>query len=120
MILRCLLKAGSVHATAQHVEPRGSLYPAILPELLQAGLRVRCISRKARPFLQLEVGKPDAPGAVGNGGDHRHAHDAHILLFIAQIASENLKKLSGNSQVGIEIVLEYEDGSTESRFIDLY
>ena len=33
---------------------------------------------------------------------------------------ENLKKLSGNSQVGIEIVLEYEDGSTESRFIDLY
>ena len=38
----------------------------------------------------------------------------------AQIASENLKKLSGNSQVGIEIVLEYEDGSTESRFIDLY
>ena len=38
----------------------------------------------------------------------------------AQIASENLKKLSGNSQVGIEIVLEYEDGSTESRFIDLF
>ncbi len=38
----------------------------------------------------------------------------------AQIASENLKKLSGNSQVGIEIVLEYEDGSTETRFIDLY
>lgn len=38
----------------------------------------------------------------------------------AQIASENLKKLSNDSQVGIEIVLEYEDGSTETRFIDLY
>lgn len=38
----------------------------------------------------------------------------------AQIASENLKKLSDDSQVGIEIVLEYEDGSTETRFIDLY
>lgn len=38
----------------------------------------------------------------------------------AQIASENLQKLSDNSQVGIEVVLEYEDGSTESRFIDLY
>ncbi len=38
----------------------------------------------------------------------------------AQVASENLKKLGDNSQVGIQIVLEYEDGSTETRFIDLY
>jgi phage minor structural protein len=38
----------------------------------------------------------------------------------AQIASENLKKLSNDAQVGIEVVIEYEDGSTESRFIDLY
>lgn len=38
----------------------------------------------------------------------------------AQIASENLKKLSNDAQVGIELVIEYEDGSTESRFIDLY
>ena len=38
----------------------------------------------------------------------------------AQIASENLKKLGVDSQVGIEIVIEYEDGSTEKRFIDLY
>lgn len=38
----------------------------------------------------------------------------------AQIASENLKKLSDDAQVGIEVVIEYEDGSTESRFIDLY
>ena len=38
----------------------------------------------------------------------------------AQIASENLKKLSDNAQVGIEVVIEYEDGSTETRFIDLY
>ena len=38
----------------------------------------------------------------------------------AQIGSENLKKLSDNSQIGIEIVIEYEDGTTESRFIDLY
>jgi len=29
--------------------------------------------------------------------------------------------MSGNdSQVGIEVVIEYEDGSIESRFIDLY
>jgi phage minor structural protein len=38
----------------------------------------------------------------------------------AQIASENLEKLSSNSQVGIEVVIEYEDGTTETRFIDLY
>lgn len=38
----------------------------------------------------------------------------------AQIASENLRKLSDSSQVGIEIVIEYEDGTTETRFIDLY
>lgn len=38
----------------------------------------------------------------------------------AQIASENLKKLSDNSQVGIGVVIEYEDGTTETRFIDLY
>lgn len=38
----------------------------------------------------------------------------------AQIASEDLKKLSDNSQVGIEVVIEYEDGTTETRFIDLY
>ncbi|MCM1497136.1 MAG: phage tail protein [Clostridium sp.] len=38
----------------------------------------------------------------------------------AQVASENLKKLGDNSQVGIQIVLEYEDGSTETRFIDLF
>lgn len=29
-------------------------------------------------------------------------------------------KLSDDAQVGIEVVIEYEDGSTESRFIDLY
>lgn len=38
----------------------------------------------------------------------------------AQIASENLTKLSDSSQVGIEVVIEYEDGTTETRFIDLY
>lgn len=38
----------------------------------------------------------------------------------AQIASENLEKLSDDAQVGIEVVIEYEDGSTETRFIDLY
>ena len=38
----------------------------------------------------------------------------------AQIGAENLEKLSEDSQVGIEVVIEYEDGSTESRFIDLY
>jgi phage minor structural protein len=38
----------------------------------------------------------------------------------AQVASEDLKKLSDDAQVGIEVVIEYEDGSTETRFIDLY
>lgn len=38
----------------------------------------------------------------------------------AQIGSEDLKKLSDSSQVGIEVIIEYEDGTTESRFIDLY
>ena len=38
----------------------------------------------------------------------------------AQIGSENLEKLSDSAQVGIEVVIEYEDGTTESRFIDLY
>lgn len=39
--------------------------------------------------------------------------------FSAQIASEDLKK-GPNGQVGIEVVFEYEDGSTETRFIDLF
>lgn len=38
--------------------------------------------------------------------------------FSAQIATENLK-LGSNGQVGVEIVIEYEDGSTETRTIDL-
>lgn len=37
----------------------------------------------------------------------------------AQIGSENLQK-GTNGQVGIELVFEYEDGSTETRFIDLF
>jgi len=36
------------------------------------------------------------------------------------IASENLEKLSDTSQVGVEVEIEYEDGSVETRFIDLY
>ena len=39
--------------------------------------------------------------------------------FSAQIASENLEK-GAAGQVGIEVVFEYEDGTTETRFIDLY
>lgn len=38
--------------------------------------------------------------------------------FSCQIASENLQK-GENGQVGIEVEFEYEDGSTEMRFIDL-
>jgi len=38
----------------------------------------------------------------------------------AQFGSEDLEKLSDDSQVGIEVIIEYEDGTTESRFIDLY
>jgi len=37
----------------------------------------------------------------------------------AQIGSENLQK-GVNGQVGIEVVFEYEDGTTETRFIDLF
>ncbi len=36
----------------------------------------------------------------------------------AQVASQNLEKLGDNSQVGIEVEIEYEDGTTETRFID--
>lgn len=39
--------------------------------------------------------------------------------FSAQIASENLEK-GASGQVGIEVVFEYEDGTTETRFIDLF
>jgi hypothetical protein len=42
------------------------------------------------------------------------------ITISAQIGSEDLKKLSDSSQVGIEVIIEYEDGTTESRFIDLY
>jgi len=34
--------------------------------------------------------------------------------------TKDLEKLSDSSQVGIEVIIEYEDGTTESRFIDLY
>lgn len=37
----------------------------------------------------------------------------------AQIGSENLQK-GTNGQVGIEVVFEFEDGTTETRFIDLF
>lgn len=39
--------------------------------------------------------------------------------FSAQIASEDLKK-GQNGQGGIEVIFEYEDGSTETRFIGLF
>lgn len=39
--------------------------------------------------------------------------------FSAQIASEDLKK-GPSGQVGIEVTFEYEDGTTETRFIDLF
>jgi hypothetical protein len=37
----------------------------------------------------------------------------------AQIGSENLQK-SVNGQVGIEVEFEYEDGTIETRFIELW
>ncbi len=37
----------------------------------------------------------------------------------AQIASENLQQ-GESGQVGVEVVIEYEDGTTELRFIDLF
>lgn len=33
--------------------------------------------------------------------------------------SKMLTKMQENGQVGVEIVIEYEDGTTETRFIDL-
>ena len=39
--------------------------------------------------------------------------------FSAQIASEDLQK-GPSGQVGIEVIFEYEDGTTETRFIDLF
>jgi hypothetical protein len=39
--------------------------------------------------------------------------------FSAQIGSEDLKK-GPNGQVGVEVTFEFEDGSTEKRFIDLF
>lgn len=38
--------------------------------------------------------------------------------FSCQIASEDLS-MGDNGQVGIEVTFEYEDGTTETRFIDL-
>ncbi|WP_330508836.1 phage tail protein [Lachnoclostridium sp. Marseille-P6806] len=43
-------------------------------------------------------------------------HDSYT--FSCQIASEDLQK-GESGQVGIEVVFEYEDGTTETRFIDL-
>jgi phage minor structural protein len=40
-------------------------------------------------------------------------------IISAQIGSDNLQK-GANGQVGIEVVFEYEDGTTETRFIDLF
>lgn len=37
----------------------------------------------------------------------------------ASIATENLKK-GANGRVGIELVIEYEDGSEETRFVELF
>lgn len=37
----------------------------------------------------------------------------------AQIGSDNLQK-GIDGQVGIEVVFEFEDGTTETRFIDLF
>lgn len=40
-------------------------------------------------------------------------------IVSASIATENLKK-GANGRVGIELVIEYEDGSEETRFVELY
>ena len=37
----------------------------------------------------------------------------------ASIVTENLKK-GANGRVGIELIIEYEDGSEETRFVELY
>ena len=62
----------------------------------------------------------DGEGVLLRGGPCAFRGDSDRADISAQVASENLKKLGGNAQVGIEVILEYEDGSTETRFIDLY
>lgn len=64
-----------------------------------------------------------ATGVVGmtkSMGQTIYPANRSSYTLSAQIASENLEKLSSDSQVGIEVVIEYEDGTTETRFIDLY
>ena len=55
---------------------------------------------------------------------YKYHQDAELvesyLAGTKQIGEEDLEKLSDDAQVGIEVVIEYENGSTETRFIDLY
>ena len=66
-------------------------------------------SRAARPVFPVRLkagGHPIGKPVIGAG-------------IAEQIERHQLRDVLAG-QVGIEIVLEYEDGSTESRFIDLY
>jgi phage minor structural protein len=58
------------------------------------------------------------PGMTKSLSQTVHPATRKSYTFSAQIASENLEK-GENGQVGVEVVIEYEDGTTETRFIDL-
>jgi phage minor structural protein len=60
-----------------------------------------------------------AAGATKSMAQTVYPASRRSYTISAQICSENLKK-GANGQVGIEVVFEYEDGTTEMRFIDLY
>jgi len=59
-----------------------------------------------------------APGMTKSLSQTVAPANRESYTFSCQIASENLKKCE-NGQVGIEVEFEYEDGTKETRFIDL-
>lgn len=59
------------------------------------------------------------PGATKSMAQTVYPSSRRSYTISAQIGSENLVK-GANGQVGIELVFEYEDGTKETRFIDLF
>jgi phage minor structural protein len=60
-----------------------------------------------------------AAGATKSMAQTVYPANRRNYTISAQIGSENLQK-GTSGQVGIEVVFEYEDGTTETRFIDLF
>jgi phage minor structural protein len=60
-----------------------------------------------------------APNATKSMAQTVYPASRRNYTLSAQIGSDNLQK-GANGQVGIEVVFEFEDGTTETRFIDLF